>query len=260
MQQLNFIREYLKYRFSSRTKFDIHPPFLFDLVTKVFEDRKRYPDYIRVEKLKRDLLKDKRKIEVQDFGAGSSVDKGHLKEIGRIARYSSKPKKYARLLYRLVKYFQPETILELGTSLGFSTAYMALAKPDAKILTIEGCPNISAMAKENFNNLNINNMQLITGEFDKVLPEVLAGIKADFVFIDGNHRKEPTINYFEQCMAKAHNDSVFIFDDIHWSQGMTEAWEYICRRPSVTLSVDIFAMGLVFFRKELSKEHFIVKY
>jgi predicted O-methyltransferase YrrM len=227
----------------------------------VFEDKKIYPDYVRVENLKRELLKDKREIEVQDFGAGSSVDKDNIKVVGRIAKYSSKPKKYARLLYRLVKYFQPGTILELGTSLGLSTAYMASARPEAKVITIEGCPNISAIAQENFDNSGIKNVKLVTGEFDRVLPEVLTGIdKPDFVFIDGNHRKEPTIRYFEMCLEKAHNDSVFIFDDIHWSEGMTEAWDYICKHPSVTLSVDIFAMGLIFFKKELSKEHFIVKY
>ena len=261
MQKINFIKDYLKYRFLSRTKYDIHPPFLFDLVTKVFEDKKRYSDYVRVESLKRKLLKDKREIEVQDFGAGSSVDKDNIKVVGRIAKYSSKPKKYARLLYRLVKYFKPGTILELGTSLGFSTAYMALARPEAKVITIEGCPNISALAQENFDNLKIENIRLTTGEFDGVLPEVLSKIdKPDFVFIDGNHRKEPTIKYFEMCLEKAHNDSVFIFDDIHWSDGMTEAWDYVCRHPSVTLSVDIFAMGLIFFKKELSKEYFIVKF
>ncbi len=261
MQQLHIIRNYIKYRFLSRTKYDIHPPFLFDLVTKVFEDRKRYPDYIKIENLKRELIKDKREISVLDFGAGSSIDTGNLKVVGKIARYSSKPKRYARLLYRLIKYFQPDTILELGTSLGISTAYMALAKPNSKVITIEGCPNISAIANETFNKLNIWNIKLKTGEFDTVLPDVLVETgKLDFVFIDGNHRKEPTIKYFEMCLDKAHNNSVFVFDDIHWSQGMTEAWESICSHPSVTLSVDIFAMGLVFFKKELSKEHFIVKY
>ncbi len=261
MQQLTFIRNYLKYRFLSRTKYDIHPPFLFDLVTKVFEDKKKYPDYVKIENLKRELLKDERKIEVQDFGAGSSVDKGNLKAVSRIAKYSSKPKKYARLLYRLVNYFKPDTILELGTSLGFSTAYLAMAKKEANVITIEGCPNISNLAIENFQKLSIDNINLITGDFDEILPDVLNSLeRLDFAFIDGNHRKEPTIKYFEECLEKAHNDSVFIFDDIHWSEGMTEAWDYICQHPSVTLSVDIFAMGMVFFKKELSKEHFVVKY
>lgn len=261
MQNFSFIGKYLAYRFFSQTKHDVHPPFLFDLITRVFEDKSKISDYIKVENLKKELLGNNKTINVEDFGAGSSVNKGNQRTIGQIAKNSSKPVKYGRLLYRLVKYFNTHTILELGTSLGLSSAYMTLANPDGKVITIEGCPNISSVATENFKKLNIKNIELITGKFDNELTKVInKTYKIDFVFIDGNHRKEPTIKYFEQILQKTNNDSVLIFDDIHWSKGMEAAWKYVKNHTSVTLTVDIFFMGLVFLKKELSKENFIIRF
>ncbi|MCD4663796.1 MAG: class I SAM-dependent methyltransferase [Bacteroidales bacterium] len=256
-----FIKKYLSYRFFSKTKYDIHPPFLFDLITQVFEDKKKYPDYIKVETLRKELIGNKRKISVEDLGAGSVVDKGEQRAISQITKYSSKPLKYGRLLYRLTNYFKPDTILELGTSLGLSSAYMVFGNAASQVTSIEGCPNISGLAAENFKKLSIDNINLITGNFDEILPDVLNSLKhLDFVFIDGNHRKEPTIKYFEQCLSKINNDSIIIFDDIHWSEGMEAAWKYIKNHSSVILTIDTFFMGFVFFKKELSKQHFILKF
>jgi len=261
MQNLSFIRKYLAYRFFSQTKYDVHPPFLFDLITRVFEDKSKFSDYIKVENLKKELLRNNKTINVEDYGAGSAVDKGAQRKIKQIAKNSSRPIKYGRLLYRLVKYFKPDTILELGTSLGLSSAYMALGNPSSQVTTIEGCPKISGLAAENFQKLSVDNINLITGNFDEILPDVLNSLKQlDFVFIDGNHREEPTIKYFEQCLSKINNDSIIIFDDIHWSEGMEAAWKYVQNHASVTLTVDIFFMGLVFLKKELSKEDFNIRF
>ena len=261
MLNVPFIKKYLSYRFFSKTKYDIHPPFLFDLITHVFEDKKQYPDYKKIETLRKELLKNKKKIAVKDYGAGSAVDKGEQRAISKITKYSSKPLKYGRLLYRLTNYFKPDTILELGTSLGLSSAYMALGNPESGIITMEGCPNISGIAEDNFKNLNLKNIKLITGNFDDNLQDVLNSVlQLDFVFIDGNHRKDPTIRYFELCLTKAVNNSVLIFDDIHWSKGMEAAWKYIKNHSSVTLTIDAFFLGFVFLNKDLSKQDFILKF
>lgn len=252
---------YLHYILNSINKFDVHPPFLYDLITSVFEDKTVYPDYQKVESLKKQLMDSKEIISVSDLGAGSKTEKGNKRQIGRIAKSSSKPKKYGRLLHRFVKNFKPTEVLELGTSLGLSTAYMALGNPATKIVSIEGCPNISSKAFGNLNKLNISNFELITGSFDEQLPAYLETIeKVDFVFFDGNHQKQPTINYFEQCLSKTTNNTVFIFDDIHWSRGMEEAWNYICAHSSSRLTIDIFAMGIVFFKKDLTKQHFVIRF
>ncbi len=261
MQKFDFIRNYISYRYSSRTKYDVHPPFLFDLITHVFEDKTVHPEYKEIENLKKELIKNQQTISITDLGAGSSMNKSPDRSISYIARTSSKNKKHGRLMYRLANYFQPGNILELGTSLGLSTAYMALGSPKSKIITIEGCPNIAALAEENFKKLKTKNIDLISGSFENELSKVLDSLqKLDFAFIDGNHQQGPTIKYFEQCLSKTVNDSIMIFDDIHWSEGMEKAWEHIKQHPEVTLSIDIFFMGIVFFKKELSREHFVIKY
>ena len=261
MQKFDFIRKYISYRYSSRTKYDVHPPFLFDLITQVFEDMNDYPGYKEVEDLKEKLKKDQGIISINDLGAGSSMNTNLKRSVSYIARTSSKSKRHGRLMYRLAKYFKPGNILELGTSLGLSTAYMALGSPGSKIITIEGCQNISAIAENNFKQLGIGDIKLITGSFEDELNSVLGSLhQLDFVFIDGNHKQEPTIKYFEQCLSKTVNDSIMIFDDIHWSEGMEKAWEHIKQHPDVSLSIDIFYMGIVLLKKELTKEHFVIRY
>lgn len=252
---------YLNYLSKSYTKYDVHSPFLFDLITQVFDDKTKYPDYLKVEQLKKELLQDHRMIEVTDLGAGSRVDNNNSRSISRIAKNASKPKRIGRLLFRLARYFQPDNILELGTSLGLSSLYLAYGSPSSKLTTIEGCPNISQIAKNNFEKTGMEEIALLTGNFDDKLPEVLKSINSlDFAFIDGNHQQEPTINYFEQCLVESNPNTLMIFDDIHWSDGMENAWENIINHPDVSLSIDIFHMGIVFLREELTKQHFVIRF
>jgi len=261
MQKIKYIFKYINYLQKSENKFDVHPPFLFDLITDVFEDKNSYPACRQIEQLKSSLLQKHETIEVNDLGAGSVADNKHIRTVKSITKHSSKQKKYGRLLYRLSRYFEPENILELGTAMGISTAYMALGNKSSTLSTIEGCKNISKLATQNMKTLDIQNVKVINGNFDDLLPRYLASVpRLDMVFIDGNHLEKPTINYFEQCLLKTVNTSCFIFDDIHWSDGMDNAWNYIRKHQSVTLSIDLFFMGIVFFRKELSKQHFVIRF
>lgn len=269
MKQLFFLIRYLKYWFSAKNAHGIHSPFVFSLYNDVINKKGSYYVFDKIEQLRKKLLLSSKEIEVTDLGAGRSGKRS----LAHIAGRSAKSKKYCELLFRVVNYFKPDTILELGTSLGISTAYLASANPTAKTITIEGCPNTAAEAKKNFEMLGLKNVESIVGNFDAVLPAVLCRpdsyreptanclpIAIGIVFIDGNHKKEPTLNYFNQCLSQANNDSVFIFDDIHWSAGMEEAWEEIKKHPKVTLTIDLFFLGLVFLRKEQAKENFVVRY
>ena len=184
--------------------------------------------------------------------------------MGEIAERSAKNKKYCKLLFRLAYYFKPTTVLELGTSLGISTAYLASANPNSKVITIEGCPNTAQEAKKNFESLGLANIESLIGNFEDVLTTNIERLtsngKLDFAFFDGNHKREHTLKYFTQCLESTHNNSVFIFDDIHWSDEMEEAWEEIKSHPKVSVTIDLFFLGLVFFRKEQAKENFIIRY
>lgn len=261
MQKIRFVLNYINYLFQSSNKYDIHPPFLYNLITKVFEDKKQHPEYLPIESLKKTLLQNRERIQVTDLGAGSTADSGTIRTIHSLAKHSSKPKKFGRLLFRLARELEPTTILELGTAMGISSAYLASACPTAAVTTIEGCENIAGYARKNFTALELENIRVLNGNFDALLPAYLRSVdQLDLAFIDGNHREGPTINYFEQCLSKTVNTSCIVFDDIHWSKGMEKAWETICKHEAVTLSLDLYFVGIVFFRKELSKQHFLIRF
>ena len=252
---------YLRYLFVAQTKHAIHSPFVFSLLTTVIKSRKQFYAYKQVENIRKDMLESKTEITVTDRGAGSSVLPFGKRKISAIAKASSKPAKYAQLLFRLVDHFQPATILELGTSLGISTLYLASPSSKSKVVTIEGCPNTAAVARENFDKLKISNVELLEGSFDDQLPTAIEKLGVlDLVFIDGDHRKAPTLKYFEQCILKAGDRSLFILDDIHWSDEMEEAWEVIKKDKRVTITIDLFFLGLVFFRKEQRKQVFVIRF
>lgn len=236
----------------------MHSPFVFALTESVLEDDRWYYAFSEIETLRKHMLADKRKIPVTDFGAGSQVEKSNERSIRSLARYSAHPPFVNRMLFRLVKHFKPGNMLELGTSLGISTAYQAAASLDAPLVTIEGCPQVAHLAAQHFKMMNIENVALLEGRFDEMLPVALENFeKLDYVFVDGNHRKEPTLAYFEKCLEYAHMGSVFVFDDIHWSASMEAAWEEIKAHPKVKITVDLFFFGVVFFREEQQvKEHF----
>jgi len=240
----------------------MHSPFVFEFITKVLNDKTIYPAYAKVETLRDQLLDNNTILEVEDFGAGSAVDKKNKRSISSIAKNATKPKKFGQLLFRIVEYYQPATILELGTSFGITTSYLSLAKPDAKLITMEGSKKIVEVAKENFRNLEIRNIEIIEGNFDNTLSAVVRGLSTvDLAFIDGNHRQEPTERYFQELLAKTNNDSILVFDDIHWSSEMEAAWETIKNNTAVTCSIDLFFVGIVVFRKEFKeKQHFAIRF
>lgn len=240
----------------------MHSPFVFDFILNVLNNKSGYTSPSSIEALRKELLKQKEVLEIEDLGAGSRLHAPRQKAVAQIARTALKPKKYAQLLFRLVKHYQPQTIIELGTSLGITTAYLAAANPSAQIITIEGSRAIAQKASENFQKLNLTNIQSFQGNFDNLLPSVISHQPSiDLAYIDGNHRYQPTINYFQQLLSQSHNNSILIFDDIHWSEEMEQAWEEIKEDPSVQYTIDIFFLGFVFFRQEFKeKQHFKIRF
>ncbi len=262
--KLQLAFKYIQYwlRSSNGKGHGIHSPFVFDFVTNVLNDKRSFYCYNAIESLRKELSQNNETLTVEDFGAGSRVEHYQQRKISSIAASSVKPKKFSQLLFRMINHYQPLTILELGTSLGITTSYLASAKADAKVTTMEGAKAVANIAQHNFNKLHLQNIELITGNFDDVLPDILQKKSiVDFAFVDGNHRKEPTLSYFKQLLVKANEYSIFIFDDIHWSKDMDAAWSEIKACDAVTLSIDLFFIGIVFFRKEnKEKQHFIIRF
>ena len=257
-------KKYLRYYINAKNGkgHGIHSPFVFDFVVHVLNDTNNYSCYDRIESLRQQLLRDNRMIEVEDFGAGSAVIHAAKRKIKAIAKSSLKNEKFAKLLFRTVKYYKPETIIELGTSFGITTCYMGCANEKSTVYTLEGSSAIAGIASQTFADAGLQNIRLIRGQFDETFEDILAGIEnIDLAFVDGNHRKKATLDYFSSLQKKSVQDSIFIFDDIHWSLEMEEAWQQIQQHPSVTLSIDLFFMGLVFFNPDIKvKQHFIIRF
>ncbi len=238
----------------------MHSPFVYSLVTKCFYNKENHEAYLRLNAFRKRLYNNELVIFVQDFGAGSRIFTSNTRQINKVAKTAGITEKRAKLLLKLTAYFQPKSILELGTSLGMATSALSLGNPKANITTIEGCKETSEIAQEQFNFFKLNNVRLINSEFDTALstPEIRDS-KLDLIYIDGNHNKDATLKYFNALLPNVNNETIMIFDDIHWSKGMTEAWETIKQHPRVTVTIDTFYWGLVFFRKEQKKEHFSIR-
>ena len=257
---LQIIKSYLKFLWNSKNQHGVHSPFVFDLVTKCFYDKKNYPEYSILKNYRNSLLQNKNTIEVTDFGAGSRVFKSNTRAINQIAKNAGISPKRAKLLFRIVNYFQPNTILEIGTSLGLATSALSLGSKNAKVITLEGCPNTLSIAKNQCQLQNLNNIEFINTKFEDYLSNCQLNTEhCQLIYFDGNHSKKATLDYFELLLPTITNDSVWIFDDIHWSLDMEEAWEIIKNHPKVTITIDTFQWGIIFFRTEQEKEHFVIR-
>ncbi|MCW3125277.1 MAG: SAM-dependent methyltransferase [Bacteroidetes bacterium] len=250
--------EFLKYQQIAKTKYYLHSPFVYQFYLQILEG---VPDTeIRnITKLRNKLLHNHDKIVIEDLGSEPGRKE---RRISTLASKASIPSRYGEVMYRLVSHFKPNTVLELGTCLGLGTAYLSSAAPAASVTTIEGSRALAAQSVNNFAELGLSNISVVQGHFDDRLPEVLQSMaQVDMAFIDGNHRYEPTMNYFHQIMQKSHDHTILIFDDIYWSVEMTRAWEEIKKDPRITLTIDIYRLGIVFMQHDkLAKEDFILRY
>lgn len=261
---ITLLLKYIQYNIkaSNGKGHGVHSPFVYDFIRKVLLTKSVPDNAAAIEFLRKELLKDKMTISVLDFGAGSRKGSSYQRKIKDIASTALKPKKYAALLYHIVAYFKPENIIEMGTSLGITTCYLASAANGKKIITMEGAPAIANIASVQFAKMGLKDIQIMEGDFDQNLGDILNNIeKVGMAYIDGNHRYIPTMQYFNDLLAKSNENSFFIFDDIHWSAEMEKAWEQIKQDPAVTVTIDLFYIGLVFLRKE-NKEpmHYTIRY
>lgn len=258
------IKSYLQFLWRSKNEHAVHSPFVFSLLTKCFYDKKSKPEYAVLRKYRNSLLANKNTIEVTDFGAGSKVFKSNTRVIAQIAKTAGISRKRAEVLFRITHYFQPDSVLEIGTSLGLATAALSLGSQSvgikAKITTLEGCPNTMAIAKSELQLFNFDNVNPIVTEFSSFLGDIqLQTLNFKLIYFDGNHSKKATLDYFDLLLPTITNETVWIIDDIHWSPEMKNAWEIIKTHPKVTVTIDTFQWGLVFFRREQPKQHFIIR-
>lgn len=260
--KIHSLGHYLKYAWKSKTKFRIHSPYVFSFITHILEGKQEGYDGV-AKSLYTYYKKHSNKVNLAlNAGAGSQEVKNQLYRPQELIHKLGLPDKYGKILYALVKDDEIERVIELGTSIGTSAAFMAAAgnKP---IVSIDANPEVLASTKQAFDTIMPEHqIEFVQAYFDDVLDQVIQGsLKHTLVFIDGDHNKEAVLRYFNTCLQFAEQPAVIVFDDIYWSEGMTEAWQEICIHPKVKLSIDLYRIGIVFFREEsLTKEHFQLWY
>ncbi|MCU0398139.1 MAG: class I SAM-dependent methyltransferase [Cyclobacteriaceae bacterium] len=251
--QLRFkISAYLQYWLNAVDEHSLHSPFLFEFYRHVFKPRPD-PDPT-IEALRKSYLHNQRILKLEDPGAGSKHGSDQ-RLVQHIARYSLSPVRFSSLYERLIRYRNMLTVIELGTSLGINTLY--LSKPEGvRVYTFEGIPELVQIARQNFNSMNRTNINLIEGNLDTTLASFIDTIPSvDLVFMDANHRYEPTMRYFETLLPKCGNHTIILVDDIHDSPQMERAWDKLRLHHRVYTSVDAFRFGILFLDSSLSRQH-----
>jgi Predicted O-methyltransferase len=257
------ISGYLYYLLFSRHRngHGIHSPFIFDLISRVFRNKTANDIVLKIENIRKRCSSSEKIIRVVDLGAGSLKMKGDFRKVSDIARYSAVPKKYGVLLSALAAEFGKPAVIELGTSLGISTMYLASGGPGLVVFTVDACPETSGLAKENFSEAGFENIRLMNGSFDSTIPELKKqSVRPGLVFIDGDHRREPVLRYFNQMAEISNGSTVIVLDDIHQSREMEDAWNEVKLHKCVTATVDLYRLGLVFFRGGMSRSDYVIRY
>jgi len=256
---ISIIREYIKFISKSSNQHGVHSPFVYHFVTNCLYKKRNNEFQKLFLNCKNQLLNNKKTITVKEFGIGSTFFKTNKRSIARIAKIAGITNKKASILTGIIHYFKPLNILELGTSLGLSTSSIKIGNKKSKIITLEGCLETSKIAQQLFDHQNFDGVDIVIGDFAKTLPLAVKNNLFDFIYFDGNHTKKDTLEYFDYCLTTLTNESIWIFDDIYWSKEMKETWSLIKKHPKVTVTVDLFYFGIVFFRKEQAKEHFKIR-
>lgn len=246
---------YLTFFWQSGNAHGLHSPFVFDLYTTLINSDQTYYAFDQIEAQRDQLLADQKPVTMLDFGTGTSG----TRSVASLARRSLAPAKVGQLLFKLVDRFRAQTVVELGTSLGITSLYLAKARPEAQVYTFEGSLALADLAAQHL--AEAKNIHLVRGNLDTTLAQTLAQLpRLDLVFLDANHRYEPTLRYTKLCLDHAHEGSILVLDDIHWSAEMEQAWEEIKGLPSVMLTIDLFRVGLVFLRHNQPKQHFKLRF
>ncbi len=263
MGKIKLLIKYFVYRIRRRgvKGHGIHSPFVFELNRNVLNSGENYREYQNIGDYRRSLSGNREMINVYDKGAGSLVFSSDKRVIKDILKYTASSCRTGRLLFRLARYFKPRNIIELGTSLGFGAMCLATGSAMGTVYSLEACPRQLEIAGAELERAGAGNVELIKGDFRDMLPELLNSIEqVDLVYFDGDHSTGSLIWQFRTCLEKADPSSVFVVGDIHWSDEMDLAWEILCNDPVVTLSVDLFYCGLLFFRKGMAKQHHLLTY
>jgi predicted O-methyltransferase YrrM len=249
-------RTYISYWLDAVDEHSLHSPFFFDFYTRVVKNKTGEEGIASIEQLRNKLLADHRPLKTRDPGSRQS---NKPRTVSSITQTSVSPLRFSGIYSRMIQHFKAHTILELGTSVGINTLYLAQQR-DSSITTFEGSPELADMARLTFDFAEARNIRLIEGNLDRTLSEFLQTIrKIDFILMDANHRYQPTVSYFESLLTRISESSIVVLDDIHYSAEMEKAWNELKTHKLVYGSADLYRCGILFFDPSLNKQHVILQ-
>lgn len=253
------IKSLVSFLLQATNQHGVHSPFVFNFITNCFYKKANPSKIEAINSIRKSIFQDHKIITVTDFGSGSKVFKYNDRRVADIAKIAGMNKKKTSLLVNICEYLDPQNILEIGTSVGLGASTLSIGCSHSQIHTLEGCKNTAKIAQELFQKFNLKNIQLTIGNFNDTLPNLGINNQFDLVYFDGNHQKKATLRYFKQCLPAAGENTIFIFDDINWSVEMQQAWEEIKMHPKVTVTINTYFWGIVFFKTALVKQHFTIR-
>jgi predicted O-methyltransferase YrrM len=250
-------RSYWSFLFRSKGRHGVHSPFVFQLVDKCLTTKVDKNFQTARKKWLRQLQKQREPFEINDLGVGSKKMK-RTRSISQLSKTASSKGLYGDVLWQLMHYFQPKTILEFGTSIGIGTVALKMGYPSAKLVTVEGCDQTLSKAYQQLDYWKLDGILPICSSFDDFLK--LPSIHSyDVVYLDGNHQGTATLHYIETLQHQTHNETLFIVDDIRWSEDMWNAWKSIVMDERFHVTIDLGRMGLFWRRTQQTKEHFTIR-
>ena len=236
----------LQYLWQGKSHYHIHSPFVFDLVNKVLRDKRNFYDLELIEQKRIALLDDNTPLDIKEVTLPDSGLK--RTSVAALARKTAIPSKYGQLLFRLANHYRAKQILEIGTGIGISTSYLACSNRKGRMISLEGDPARAAIAKKLLHQLNCSSVEVREGNFEVTLPDAVHDLgNIDLVFMDGNHQLDATLHYFETILPALHENSLVVVDDIYWSADMELTWQQLQQHSKVSLSIDLYRLGLLFF-------------
>ncbi|MBB4080711.1 putative O-methyltransferase YrrM [Lewinella aquimaris] len=247
----------LRWYWRAETRYDVHSPFLSEFVREVYHDDRTYYAFQLIRHLRAYWDTRKDSVGLQSLGAKSRTTRRSRRSVASLVRSNAIGRRAGEFLFRLALWHRPSRIVELGTNAGISTLYLHAADTRIPLHTVEGNPEVAALATETFRRAGVSpQLRSFTATFREYLDNQLPKDKTRLLaFIDGDHRHAPTIAYVTRLLEVATDDSIIVVADIHWSRGMETAWKELKQLPRVTASIDTYHFGILFLRPELRGPH-----
>ena len=239
-----------------RHGFGVHSPFVFSLITKVIEEKCSYYSFHDIELIRKQLLFRDEPITYPDRKHNGKIRR---RTIGEVVRREAIKPKHGALLFRLTNYFKPQNILQLGPAMGLSTLYLTSYTSGLNCTALENVPEFVPIAQISFEKAARNPIDLRVGNYKELLPRALEDMgKVDLVFLNTTYEQQNNLWLFIECLKHVHDDTILVFEGIKTSHRMRNFWKKVCAHPAVTVTIDLYSMGIVFFNPKLHKRNYIV--